>query len=68
VDGSELIGHATESFVQRTPQALRELRTGKCIIFEQKTDSTHRKQARVTEMKQTEWRRTDWLNIGKQIS
>ena len=30
VGASELIGHSTESFVQRTPQALCELRMGNC--------------------------------------
>src|ERR1700751_3342102 len=37
----ELIGHSTESFVQRTPQALRELRTGNRPFFGRKTGRTH---------------------------
>jgi len=37
----ELIGHSTESFVQRTPQALRELGTGNCPLFVREIDQTH---------------------------
>ena len=47
VGASELIGHPTDPFIQRTRQALRELRTGKCPLLVQKIERTHRKSASV---------------------
>ena len=41
VGASELIEHSTEAFVQSTPQALRELRTGNRPFFGQKTGPMH---------------------------
>ena len=48
VGASELIGHSTEAFAQRTPQALRELGTGNCPLFVQEIEHMHRKSAGVT--------------------